>query len=120
MQSADCLQRRDRVDLCDGNLTFDSAPYFYVLAILCHHYTDLVDRNQTAVLERIESHVRPATEALVIHAWMIDLWDVTNDDSQAWSTTTFRNLIAFVERDRQTLISGANREVSQANLVNKP
>ena len=86
-------------------------PYFYVLAILCHASTDLIDRAKGL---DIDSNVRASVEACVIHAWMLDLWDVTNEDSQAWSTQTFKNLVAFVERDRQVMRSETNQQVSNS------
>lgn len=92
------------------------APYFYVLAILCSSATDLLDRTQLEAVEMVDKHVRASTEACVIHAWMIDLWDVSIDDPRAWSKQTFRNLVSFVERDRQVLESGANREVNQRDI----
>ena len=97
------------------------APYFYVLAIMCHSSTDLIDRSNGVPVEQLMNTVLSTTEACVIHAWMLDLWDVTNKDSKAWSKQTFKNLISFVERDRQVLTSEANQQVRvthrMANLM---
>lgn len=51
----------------------------------------------------MDDHVRVSSEALVLHTWYVDLWDVRADDTAAWNPKTLRNIIAFVERDRQAI-----------------
>jgi len=77
-----------------------------VLSILCSDKTDLFDARQG--LENLEQRVRASVEALVLHAWYVDLWDVRSDDHVAWSPATFRNIVAFVERDRQAIYGTGN------------
>ena len=65
--------------------------------------------------------MRPSTEALVLHTWYVDLWDVRPDDNTAWSTTTLKNLVSFVERDRQAIHGrdgdSTNKQVRQSVLL---
>src|SRR3546814_1507104 len=53
-----------------------------------------------STLTQFEENVRSATEAMVLHAWYVDLWDCSPDDPIAWSSSTLRKLIQLVERDR--------------------
>ena len=83
----------------------------YILAILCSEKTDLFDARHG--VEHIDEHVRTNLEALILHAWYVDLWDVRQDDSVAWSPRTLRNISSFVERDRQAIEgNGVNQQVS--------
>ena len=61
----------------------------------------------------LDLHLRPSVEALVIHVLYCDLWDVDTDDPVAWSRQTFKNIVSFVERDRQAIASQANRAVCE-------
>lgn len=82
------------------------SPFFFVLSILCSDKTDLFDVRLG--IHNVDHHVRASLEALVLHAWYVDLWDVRSDDHVAWSPNTFRNIVAFVERDRQTIYGRGN------------
>ena len=86
----------------------------FLLSILCSEKTELFDAREG--IEQVDTQVRASSEALVLHTWYVDLWDVRADDSAAWSPKILRNIIAFVERDRQAIAGAGNRVVSVHQL----
>ena len=69
------------------------------MAVLSNEKCDLFDSRRG--LESFDELVRSGIEALVIHTWYCDLWDVRADDPENWDTQMFRNLVIHVERDRE-------------------
>jgi len=82
---------------------------------MCKEKTDLFDTAKG--LEQFDQHLRPSLEAIVIHILYCDLWDVSNDDPVAWSRTTFSNIIAFVERDRQAVATSETNQLVSAFIL---
>jgi hypothetical protein len=63
--------------------------------------TDLFDARQGVDL--FEDSVRVGIEALILHTWYCDLWDVRSDDTDNWDTKTFRNIMLVVTTDRKVV-----------------
>ena len=55
--------------------------------------------------------MRPSTEAMVLHAWYLDLWDCGSDDPVVWNVTTLRRLVLLVEQDRKHVQLEENQQV---------
>lgn len=70
-----------------------------MVGIAASEKTDLFDLRQG--IEAFDESVRAGIEALILHTWYCDLWDVRSDDPENWDVNIFRNIMAVVTKDRK-------------------
>lgn len=93
-------------------------PYFFVIGIAANRHTDLFDVRRG--VDNFDHHVRVGTEALIVHTWYSDFWDVRPDDPDNWNAAMFRKLVAVLIRDRKVPRQEFETESNYTTEVSKP